>query len=722
MEKKDYRLAAILYTDIAGFSKMMEKDEARTLTLLQAHNGIVEKAVAERGGTVIKTIGDAFLIDFRNTVDALQSALEIQYRLYDYNKENSDLPLLVRIGVHLGDIYFYENDALGEGINIAARLQSIAHPGCICMSGDVYSHVLNKVEFKADKLGRVSLKNITKEIAAYEIATPNVEFDPNRDTRTILRPDRDSESGVVAPSASDGSGAGQDLRRRILADIKARGRRPNAAEMLRVYGSEPGAGAVVADLAASGFLVAPDESAAGRQVEGSPAAPAQDEESEWRRYVSQRSAGRPEHWSEHRLAARLERRAARRSLRESYRGGDKWEGKLRDSKFMSAADSAEDYEGYAARVRSEARGAVPGFIGHLVPFVAVNAGLMALNAAVSPGFPWAIFPFGGWGIGLLEHLTAALRRRDRARDLARLPPLDAPRLEIFKKLQRKIDSFQLHCASTVSVSAFLAAVNLIVSPDFFWFLFPAAAMGIGLATHAASYVSQKADLERNLLDSFGLSGSWKRSLRKMPAPEAPEDFGRFQGLVEEARSLRASIAAHAGAAGGKDRKREAGAKPGASPVDADFLPTLDSYVDQVALLARRTLEVDRIIDLIPVEAIRADGLRLKEKLAAGAGEGLRREYEKSIAEMERQEASFRELQEQREVLELRLGSAVNTMKQLRIDLARLSGMNAAGDSGASAALRDRTSELNRYLQDLRAGYDELDALEAGSTVSPDKFD
>ncbi len=709
---------------------MMEKDEARTLALLQTHNGIIEKAVAERGGAVIKTIGDAFLIDFRNTVDALQSALEIQYRLYYHNKANPNFPLLVRIGVHLGDIYFYENDALGEGINIAARLQSIAHPGCICMSGEVYSHVLNKVEFKADKLGRVSLKNSSKEIAAYEIATPNVEFDPNRDTRTIGRLDGDAAPDGSAPaqSARPGSavdsGAGPELRRRILADIKARGRRPSAAEMLRTYGSEPGAGAVVADLAASGFLVEAVGAHAGPLSDGGPAAPAPDGESEWRRYVSQRSAGHPGHWPEHRFAARLERHAARRALRESYRGGDKWEGKLRDSKFMSAADAAEDYEGYAARVRSEARGAVPGFIGHLVPFAAVNAGLMALNAAVSPGFPWAIFPFGGWAIGLLEHLTAALRRRDRAQDLALLPPLDAPRLGVFKKLQRKIDSFQLHCASTVSVSAFLAAVNLIVSPGFLWFLFPSVAMGIGLATHAASYVSQKADLERTLLDSFGLSGSWKRSLRKMPASlkEAPEDFGRFQGLVDEARSLRASIAAHAEAAGGKGRKREGGGKLGASPVDADFLPTLDSYVDQVALLAKRTLEVDRIIDLIPVDAIRADGLRLKEKLAAGAGEGLRREYEKSIAEMERQEASYRELQEQREVLELRLGSAVNTMKQLRIDLARLSGMNAAGDSGASAALRDRTAELNRYLQDLRAGYDELDALEAGSLGSAEKFD
>ncbi|HRZ90396.1 MAG TPA: adenylate/guanylate cyclase domain-containing protein, partial [Spirochaetia bacterium] len=181
MEQKDYRLAAILYTDIAGFSRMMENDEAGTLRLLHFHNAVITEAAERRHGTVIKTIGDAFLVDFRNTVEALQTALEIQDKFYQYNLEHKELPLLVRVGIHLGDIYFFENDALGEGINIAARLQSLAHPGAICMSQDVYNQVLNKIDFHAVKLGKVSLKNITKEIHAYEISSANVEFDPNRD-------------------------------------------------------------------------------------------------------------------------------------------------------------------------------------------------------------------------------------------------------------------------------------------------------------------------------------------------------------------------------------------------------------------------------------------------------------------------------------------------------------------------------------------------------------
>ncbi len=224
MEQKDYRLAAIMYTDIAGFSRMMERDEAGTLELLAYHNELIAGIVERHHGTVIKTIGDALLIDFKNTVEALQSAMEVQDKLYEHNKENPGLPLLVRIGVHLGDIYFFENDALGEGINIAARLQSLARPGCICFSQDVYNLVLNKIEFRAEKLGKVSLKNITKEIHAYEITTPNVEFDPERGKpRPGYKPGSylDDESEDSIPVGGVSSSAGPFSSRAVAAQAAA---------------------------------------------------------------------------------------------------------------------------------------------------------------------------------------------------------------------------------------------------------------------------------------------------------------------------------------------------------------------------------------------------------------------------------------------------------------------------------------------------------------------
>lgn len=731
MERKDYRLAAILYTDIAGFSKMMEKNEARTLDLLTIHNRIIEEIVAEKGGKVIKTIGDAFLLDFKNTVDALQSAIEIQYRLYEYNKKNPDLPLLVRIGAHLGDIYFYENDALGEGINIASRLQSVAHPGCICMSQDVYNHVLNKVEFKAEKLGRVSLKNITKEIHAYEIATPNVEFDPNRNAPTILHPDQ-IEKGVApladglaaAGSASAGDPASgstaADIKRRILLDIKAAGRRLGADQMRVRYGHEgPAAEAVISDMANKGLLLreTPPVSEVPAAQAAQTAQPARADdivhvvsdleyriEDEIRRGISKA------------FERRREFRDRRSRRHERANPESRWERKWEKSSFHAGSDLTDDYERYVRDVRKEAGASVAGFIGHLIPFVAVNAFLMFLNAATSPGFPWFIFPFGGWGIGLLEHFLAVMRKGEKAKELRALPPLNADQLELFKQLQKRKDSIWMHFGSTVTVSLFLAAINIVTSPGFFWFLFPAVGMTIGLLSHMASYAVKKRELQRDLLDSIGFKGSWDRALRKAPKEqtEPAKDLGPYAGLVEEARSVRAAIAAQLAATTAKSPKGKKEKKGLGSevPVDADILPTLDSYVEQVALLAERTNEVDRIIELIPMDALAVDKQALIGKMEEHPGEGLRKEYQKSLAELEKQESSYNELREQREVLELRLRSSVNTMKQMRIDLARLAGMPQNGESASANVLRDKTAELNRYLGDLRAGYDELDALEA----------
>jgi len=173
MANEEYRLAAIMFTDIHGFSRMMESNEKATLQLLKYHNNLVSDLVKKHNGNVIKTIGDAFLVVFNNTTNAVLCSIDIQKELYEYNKnlEKGKENLFIRIGVHLGDVYFLENDVLGEGINIASRLQSLSKPGRICISQDVYNQVLNKVNAEFISLGKAKLKNISKEIIAYEIMT-----------------------------------------------------------------------------------------------------------------------------------------------------------------------------------------------------------------------------------------------------------------------------------------------------------------------------------------------------------------------------------------------------------------------------------------------------------------------------------------------------------------------------------------------------------------------
>jgi class 3 adenylate cyclase len=141
------RLAAIMFTDIAGFSRQMGSNEARTLELLDIHNQIIQHAVAEHHGQVIKTVGDAFLVDFPSVVHAVQGAQRIQeqFRTHNAAKEPTE-QIHVSIGIHSGDIVQRDGDVFGDGVNIASRLQELAEPDSICLSQVVYQEVAKKVE------------------------------------------------------------------------------------------------------------------------------------------------------------------------------------------------------------------------------------------------------------------------------------------------------------------------------------------------------------------------------------------------------------------------------------------------------------------------------------------------------------------------------------------------------------------------------------------------
>src|SRR5262245_49568122 len=163
------KLAAIMFTDIVGFSRQMGADEARMLRLLTAHNHIVQQAVAEYSGQVIKTVGDAFLVDFPSVVHAVQcaQAIQAQFRAHNAEKEK-DEQIHVRIGIHLGDIVQRDGDVFGDGVNIAARLQGLAEPDTICISDMVYRDVVTKLALgPLVSLGRPKLKNIARRFPVY---------------------------------------------------------------------------------------------------------------------------------------------------------------------------------------------------------------------------------------------------------------------------------------------------------------------------------------------------------------------------------------------------------------------------------------------------------------------------------------------------------------------------------------------------------------------------
>lgn len=152
-------LATIMLTDMVGYSGSMERDEQHAYAKLVEHNGIVRTAITNYRGREIKTIGDAFLVIFRSALDGVDCALAIQRAFAEYNVDRNDTDkILLRIGLHLGDILITHNDVFGEGVNIVARIQPLAEPGGICVSEAVYIHVRKKFELKVERVEGVDLK------------------------------------------------------------------------------------------------------------------------------------------------------------------------------------------------------------------------------------------------------------------------------------------------------------------------------------------------------------------------------------------------------------------------------------------------------------------------------------------------------------------------------------------------------------------------------------
>jgi adenylate cyclase len=164
------RLAAIMFTDIVGFSRQMGSDEARTLRLLAVHNQLIEQALATHHGHVIKTFGDAFLVDFPSVVHAVQCAQYIQAQFRAHNAEQDSAEQIhLRIGIHLGDMVVQPNgDVLGDGVNIAKRLQELTEPDTICISDMVYRDVAQKIPLgTVISAGHPKLKNIAQSFPVY---------------------------------------------------------------------------------------------------------------------------------------------------------------------------------------------------------------------------------------------------------------------------------------------------------------------------------------------------------------------------------------------------------------------------------------------------------------------------------------------------------------------------------------------------------------------------
>src|SRR5260370_27615172 len=165
------KLAAILAADVAGYSRLMGADEEGTLARLKAHQReLIDPKIREHRGRIVKTTGDGILIEFPSVIEAVSCAVAVQQGMVERNAETpEEQRIIFRVGLNLGDIIVEDGDIHGDGVNIAARLESIAEPGGICISEDAFRQVRGKVDAEFADIGEQSLKNIARPLRGYPI-------------------------------------------------------------------------------------------------------------------------------------------------------------------------------------------------------------------------------------------------------------------------------------------------------------------------------------------------------------------------------------------------------------------------------------------------------------------------------------------------------------------------------------------------------------------------
>jgi len=167
------KLAAIMFTDMVGYSALAQRDDRLALELLEEHRRLLREIFPRFNGTEIKTIGDAFLVEFGSALEAAQCAIEIQRTLAKRNHDvTSDRRIELKIGIHIGDVIHREGDVYGDGVNIASRIEQLARAGGICVSMDVERQIRNALEARFEKFGSAELKNIKLPMELFRIVLP----------------------------------------------------------------------------------------------------------------------------------------------------------------------------------------------------------------------------------------------------------------------------------------------------------------------------------------------------------------------------------------------------------------------------------------------------------------------------------------------------------------------------------------------------------------------
>lgn len=360
------------------------------------------------------------------------------------------------------------------------------------------------------------------------------------------------------------------------------------------------------------------------------------------------------------------------------------------------------FHDYRRKLIKRAERGLTGFRVHATAFAGVNIFLFALWIFTGAGHPWFLYPLGAWGIGLLSHLNPVVQHLRQRREVEKLPELNREETNYLRRMHRRRTGFAAHLIASSSLSAFLMMINVVAGGGFPWSFIPASILAFGVVLHWSAYAPNSRKMRREIKGWAGgaparaVSGTRGEASRAELSVEERSDSGD-PVIVQQAAALRRTILKQI-----EEMEKDHPA------IGGEMRPLLDTYFEQVSQLAKKSSEIDSLLADIPRTDLEQDRARLKNRMESVESDRLSKEYEKSILQVDKQLASIKELSHHSEMLDLRLTSAINLMKQLQLDLARVKGA-ALTNASSVGMLKDKSDELSQYLKDLESGYNDLES-------------
>lgn len=359
------------------------------------------------------------------------------------------------------------------------------------------------------------------------------------------------------------------------------------------------------------------------------------------------------------------------------------------------------------------------FKGHITAYAGVNTFLFLLNLFSSGlGFPWFIFPAGGWGIGIVTEYVALRGHNKVLAELKQLPPMKTAPLREFRSLKKAEKRHRNTAASMGSTAAFLVAVNLVTTGlTVPWSIIPVTVFGALFFAKQSVYTERVRKMSERFHTLLRQQGSTRGYYPGIGVDEA-DDPGASAG--RDSRYTGDSFGGF-GQPGGTASRYEYEARTvadavferlqkleGVQQLSDEASHILHTYLEQVKLLSAQVEEIDSIMQEIPKAEIEADRKKLEEKIDETTSEQLKREYRRSIEEIDQHLVAYHKLEEQREVIDLRIHSAINTLKKLRLDIARINSVSQVQTMPHFDEVKRQSEELSQYIQDLAGGYEEVE--------------